>query len=362
MAIDRTEGDAGRIHLVWLQAGTSAPTGGLPATSNPILTAYSDDGGMTFSKPVQINDPSRAHAVAPALALGPDHSVDIVYYDLGNDLRDYLGLDGPQWTASTWSLVLTRSTDAGQHFTRGVVVDSHIVPPGRVMLIFTMPPAALAADGSGRLFIAWHDARNGDWDVFLRRSIDGGRTWERALRLNDDPVHNGRDQYLPQLAVSPSGRIDAIFYDRRGNTDNIGTNVVYTWSADGGETFSRNVQINEVTFSSIVGPRYLVPSAHGLVEFGSRLGLVSDDSRALAAWTDTSNTRRGIKAQDVMATEIDFAGASGPAAAIRWVALGLAGTGVVAAVVIVWWCSRSRRAPAQDRSRRGRSPMAQWPP
>lgn len=347
MAIDQTEGNAGRLHLVWLQAGATAPTGGLPSTPNPILSAYSDDGGVSFSKPVQVNDPSRAHAVAPALALGPEHSVDILYYDLGDDDRDYLGLDGPPWTASTWSLVLTRSTDGGRHYATGVVVESHIVPPGRVMLIFTMPPAALAVDASGRLFVAWHDARNGDWDVFFRRSIDGGRTWGRALRLNDDPVHDGRDQYLPRIAVSPSGRIDAIFYDRRGNTDNIGTNVFYTWSANAGETFSRNVQINEVTFSSIVGPHYLVPSARALIEFGSRLGLVSDDSRALAAWTDTSNTRRGIKAQDIMATEIDFPGGSGPSAVIRWVGLGLAVLGVVTAVGIGWWWWRGRYARTQ---------------
>lgn len=344
MAIDPTEGDAGRIHLVWLQSGTPAPTGGLPSTHNPILTAYSDNRGVSFSKPVQISDPSRTHAVAPALALGPDHSVDILYYDLGDDVRDYQGLNGPTWTASTWSLVLTRSTDGGRHFTPGEVVDSHIVPPGRVMLIFTMPPAALAVDQSGRLFVAWHDARNGDWDVFLRRSIDGGRSWGRALRLNDDPVHDARDQYLPHLSVAPSGRIDAIFYDRRGNTDNIGTNVSYTWSADGGEKFSRNVQINEVTFSSIVGPRYLAPSARGLVEFGSRLGLVSEDSRVLAGWTDTSNTRRGVKAQDIMATEIDFPGASGPSAVIHWVGLGLAVLGVVTAVVIGGWWWRGRNS------------------
>lgn len=354
MAIDRTEGSAGRMHLVWLEARSPATTG-LPATRNPIMSAHSDDGGKSFTAPIQISDLERAHPVAAALALGPSHSVDVVYYDLGTDVRDYMGLAGPPWTASTWSLVMTRSTDGGLHFSQGTVVDSNIAPPGRVMLIFTMAPASLAVDDSGRLFVAWHDARNGDWDVFLRRSTDGGQTWKKPVRLNDDAMHDGRDQYLPHLAVSPSGRIDAIFYDRRGDTDNIGTNVDYTWSSDGGQTFARNVRINEVTFSSIVGPRYLVPSAHGLFEFGSRIALYSTDSTVLAAWTDTSNTRAGIKAQDIAATEIDFTGPSAPAVALQWAGAGLGAIGIIAAVVVGWLWARSRRLAPAPRVKRGRS-------
>lgn len=353
MAIDPNQGSAGRMHLVWLEAGSPPPTGGLPAGRNPIMTAYSDDGGKTFSTPEQISDPKRPRAVAPSLAVGPNHSVDIVYYDFGQDVRDYMGLDGPVWTSTNWSLVLTRSTDGGGHFTSGTVVDSNIVPPGRVMLIFTMPPASIAVDDSGRLFAAWHDARNGDWDVFLRRSIDGGQSWDKPVRLNDDRLRDGRDQYLPRLSISPSGRIDAIFYDRRGDTDNIGTNVYYTWSTNGGQTFSRNVRLNEVAFSSLVGPRYTVASAQGLFEFGSRVALTSTDTEVLAAWTDTSNTRAGIKAQDIAATEIDFPTAAGSATALHWVGLSLTAIGVLGAAVAggAWVYSRRTAAPSQTRHR-----------
>ncbi|MBV8528847.1 MAG: exo-alpha-sialidase, partial [Candidatus Dormibacteraeota bacterium] len=344
MAIDQSDGTVGRIHLVWLESTTPAPTGGLPDTRNPILSAYSDDGGTTFSSPVQVSDSSRLHAVAPAVALGPNHTVDVVYYDLGADVRDYLGLDGPPWTASKWSLVATHSSDGGDHFSAGHVVDLDIAPPGRVMLIFTMAPASFAVDDSGRLFVAWHDARNGDWDVFLRRSTDAGQTWGTLERLNDDPLHDGRDQYLPRLSVSPSGRVDAIFYDRRGDTDNVGTNVYYTWSDDHGETFHRNLRINEVTFSSIVGPRYTVPSARGLIEFGSRIALYSTNTEVLAAWTDTSNTRAGVKAQDIAATEIDFASVSSPATALQWSGVSLAAIGVAGLVTLAWVWARSRRA------------------
>lgn len=358
MAIDPSQGNVGRIHLVWLQVGSSAPTGGFPSGRNPIMASYSDDGGVSFTRPIQISDPGRALAVAPALVLGPGHSVDVVYYDLGADIRDYAGLEGPAWTASRWSLVMTRSTDGGATFSTGGVVDSNIAPPGRVMLIFTMAPASVAVDDSGGVFVSWYDARNGDWDVFLRRSSDGGLTWDKPVRLNDDPLHDGRDQYLPRLSVSPSGRIDAIFYDRRGDTDNIGTNVEYTWSTDGGRTFARNVRINEVTFSSQVGPRYTVPSAFGLFEFGSRIALWSSDTTVLAAWTDTSNTRAGIKAQDIAAAEIDFAGPSAAAVAMQWAGVGLVAVGIIVAIAFGAFRPPSRRLeskrPAPQQRSRGR--------
>jgi hypothetical protein len=303
LAIDRAMGAYGRLHLVWLEARSPTTSGGLGPGSNPIMAKHSGDGGYTFSPATQISDATRARVVAPAVALGPDHVVQVAYYDLGADARDYEGLEGPTWTGQ-WSLVMTTSTDGGVHFGRGSIVDTHIVPTQRVMLIYTMPPASVAVDPSSRVFVAWSDARNGDWDVFLRRSADDGQTWGSLVRLNDDALHDNRNQYMPQLSVAPSGRVDAVFYDRRSNVENQGNDVSYTFSRDGGRTFSRNVSINSLTFDSFIGPRYLVPSAKGLREFGSRIALASNDSGAVAAWTDTRHTFITGKAQDIFAARV----------------------------------------------------------
>lgn len=321
MAIDPTGGSQGRLHLVWLEAGSSPPTGGLPPTPNPIVSAYSDDGGATFSRPVQVSDPKRARVVAPALALGPDHTVDILYYDLRRDARDYEGLEGPAWDGR-WSLVFTSSRDGGRSFAPGRVVDDRLVPPGRVMLIYTMPPPALAVDGAGRLFAAWHDDRNGDWDVFLSRSNDGGRSWARSRRLNDDRVGNGRSQYLPALSVAPNGRLDAIFYDRRNDPQNLRNDVYMTSSTDHGVSFTPNVKLTSESSDSRSGQSYLVVSARGLVDFGSRIAVLSRNTTLEAAWTDTRNAETPPY-QDVFATEVEFAQAAIGSSTAWWVALGL---------------------------------------
>lgn len=322
MALDPTIGKEGRIHLVWLQPGADPGLGGLPAGPNPIMAAFSDDGGRTFSTPTQVSDTARQRVVAPAIAVGRDHALHVLYYDLQDDVRDYQGLVGPTWDGN-WSLVSASSVDGGLHFGPGVVVDSDIVPAERVMLIFTMAPPSFAVDGSGRLFAAWHDARNGDWDVFLRRSPDGGNTWDPAVRLNDDGLHDGSHQYLPRLSTSPDGRVDAIFYDRRNNEENRGNDVYYTYSNDHGRTFSPNLRLTTRFFDSLVGPEYGVPSADGLVELGGRLALLSGRSGMFAAWTDTRNTILAAPAQDIFGTSVSFP-AGRPAAGLRWAGAAIA--------------------------------------
>ena len=339
MAIDPSVGPAGRLHLVWLETATDPPLGGLPPGPNPLMASFSDDGGKTFSAPVRVSDPERQRAVAPALALGADGAVHVLYYDLRDDARDYQGLQGPVWDG-LWSLVLATSTDGGHQFAPGVPVDEDLVPPERVMLIFTMPPPSLATDGAGRLYAAWHDARNGDWDVFVRRSLDAGRSWSEPQRVNDDPLRNGRHQYLPHLGVAPGGRVDIAFYDRRGNAENRGNDVYYSYSTDSGGAFAANLRLTSIDSDSRIGPRYEVPSAAGLNELGSRIAVLSSRSGVVTAWTDTRNTGRAFPAQDIFATTVSFPAGGGawwPAGAVLLAVL------VIGAVLTA---RRRRRLPA----------------
>jgi hypothetical protein len=303
MAIDPTFGDHGRIHLVWLSATSDPPLGGFGPPPNPLLAAHSDDGGRTFSQPVQVNDPERKLVVGPTLTLGPDRAVHIAYYDLGDDLRDYQGLVGPIWSEK-WSVVIASSFDGGLRFDPGIVADDSIVPHERVTLIFTMPPPALVSDREGRLCIAWTDARHGDADALFRCSNDEGQSWEDLRRLNDDALGNGLAQYLPHLSVGPHGRLDAIFYDRRDDPENVFSDTYYTYSTDGGRSFAPNLKLTQDPSDSRIGQQYVNPSAEGQVEFGSRLALLSRSTEVIAAWTDTRNSRFFTTGQDIFVTTV----------------------------------------------------------
>lgn len=342
MAIDPSLGERGRIHIVWLHATSDPPLGGFGPPPNPILAAHSDDGGKTFSEPVQVSDPARQRVVAPGLALGPDHAVHVAYYDLGDDARDYQNLEGPVWE-DNWSLVSASSFDGGGRFGKGVVVDSAVIPTERVMLIFTMPPPALVAHEK-RVCAAWTDARYGDADALLNCSTDRGRSWGELRRLNDDQRGNGRRQYMPRLSISPDGRLDAIFFDRRGDPQNTRNDVSYTFSVNGGDTFAANRTISRESFDVRIGAQYAGPGAEGQYEIGSRLGLLSRRSDVLAAWPDTRNSRFGTTAQSVFTTVVDLPPAQSAQRVARLLGAGL----LVSGLLVIARAASRRRESAVD--------------
>ncbi|MDQ3931547.1 MAG: glycoside hydrolase, partial [Actinomycetota bacterium] len=345
MAIDPSLGETGRLHLVWLQATSDPPTAAFGPPPNPILAAYSDDGGRTFSEPVQVSSPQRARVVAPALALGPGHAVHVAYYDLQDDAVDYQGLEGPTWPGN-WSVVLASSFDAGRSFDTEMVIDHQVKPHERVMLIFTMTPPAVVADPSGRVCAAWTDARFGDGDAVLRCSADRGATWGSLQRLNDDLVGNGATQYQPRLAFAPEGRLDAVFYDRREDPQNVANHVSFTYSSDGAKSFAPNLRLTSDPSSTLIGQRYVNVSAEGMVEFGSRMGLLSQPDGAVAAWTDTRNTRLGTS-QDIFVSSVLFP-APGPGSQRRLAGLALLAAGT--AIAALAWGYRSREARPQEKT------------
>lgn len=334
MAVDPI---SGRVHLAWLRAGEEPTATGFASLSNSVVTSSSSNGGVSFSEPVVVSTPGARRPAAPALALGPKGQVEVAYYDLGDDARDYEGQPGPAWEGP-WSLLAARSSNGGGSFAPGVVVDDAIVAPFRVPSIFTMPPPALVA-GAKRSCLAWTDARHGDADVLLRCSSAGGR-WSPVRRVNDDPQGNGVSQYLPQLAQAPTGRLDVAFYDRRISPErNDRVTVGFAYSYDG-RKFSSNIALTRSPSDPGVGP---AAGAGGEVDFGSRLGLLSQNSSALAAWTDTRNGRQGVIAQDVYSAEATLLFAS---VRPRWaVPAGVALAGAsVGVMLLLQRLDRRRRA------------------
>ena len=89
----------------------------------------------------------------------------------------------------------------------------------------------------GRYTINWIDARNGDPDVFVRSSRDGGETWSTPVRINDDPIKNGKVQFFTWMSVDPiDGSVNSVF-TIRGDTEGALTKITLARSIDGGHSF-----------------------------------------------------------------------------------------------------------------------------
>jgi hypothetical protein len=99
----------------------------------------------------------------------------------------------------------------------------------------------------GTLYINWSDQRHGenDTDVFISKSTDGGKTWSKAHRVNDDKQK--AHQFFNWMAIDQTnGYLYSVFYDRRAYTDNR-TDVYVAVSRDGGKSF-QNMKISETPF------------------------------------------------------------------------------------------------------------------
>ena len=75
-------------------------------------------------------------------------------------------------------------------------------------------------------------------DVMFVRSTDGGQTFSTPRRINDDPVNQAKWHWFGTLSVAPNGRIDAVWLDTRNAANNTDSQLFYSWSFDGGNTWS----------------------------------------------------------------------------------------------------------------------------
>jgi hypothetical protein len=142
----------------------------------------------------------------------------------------------------------------------------------------------------GKLYASWSDYSNGDVDVFVSSSSDHGHTWSAPVRVNSDPIHNGKDQFFQWMAVDPkSGAVNVVFYDRRNNNDL--TTVTLARSTDGGKTFN-NYALDQESFT-----------AEG--DFlGDYLALTAFGDKVFAAWahqtSEEPKTERGKRTRTVL--------------------------------------------------------------
>jgi hypothetical protein len=139
-------------------------------------------------------------------------------------------------------IFFTKSTDGGINFGKNKTIsdcagwDFPIKGLGRADGLASIGVDISKGKDRGSIYVCWGDTRNGDPDVFLVTSRDGGETWSKPLRVNPDP--KGKEQWFPWLVVDPiDGSVNIAYYDRAAHDGTL-TEVTLARSVDGGRTFA----------------------------------------------------------------------------------------------------------------------------
>jgi hypothetical protein len=118
-------------------------------------------------------------------------------------------------------------------------------------------------------------------DIMFVRSTDGGQTFSTPRRINDDPVNQAKWHWFGTLSLAPNGRIDAVWLDTRNAVNDTDSQLFYSYSFDGGNTWSLNVAISN-SFNPFEGyPRQN--------KIGDYITIVSDNTGGNVAYAATFN-------------------------------------------------------------------------
>jgi hypothetical protein len=267
IVVDRTGGPSdGFIHQYWSPSGSPDPA----HTYN-----RSTDGGFTFSAPSTL-------APFPLRWGNLDVGSDGTLYIIGTEgsahlLAKSVIADDPNVTPSfTYSFVNL----GGLLF---VPSPNSPNPAGSLGQLW------IGVDKSNGPRAGWiyvlasvvRESVNDPLDVMFTRSTNGGQAWSAPVRVNDDPIGNRAWQWFSSMSVAPDGRIEAVWNDSRTTGDSTMTALFYSYSDDGGVTWSANEQASPV-WNSLVG----FPNQ---AKIGDYYHMVSDDQGADLAWAATFN-------------------------------------------------------------------------
>ncbi|MDQ4098846.1 MAG: glycoside hydrolase, partial [Actinomycetota bacterium] len=273
------------------------------------VVATSEDGGRTWSPPVEAQGPEeRVREIAPPV-VGPDGAVYIAWRN-----RD----DPPNTVPHP--IVVAKSTDGGVTWARTPIGDVGPPPTGIPAPAGTSGYPRMAVDPrSGALYVVYVGFNFGDLDVIFQRSTDGGATWSQPLRVNDDPRGNGMRQLTPQVFVASNGRVDVIWMDTRntypspivprpaGHGD-----IYYASSSDGGTTFSSNRRISDRSMNLDEG---LLGRVGTYTWYGPAEAPLGNDA-VLFAWGDPRFGNVDTDTNDIMLATLQL-GQAGPPAITR---------------------------------------------
>jgi hypothetical protein len=183
-------------------------------------------GKMVFGRNVRVDNTgsSSSSQMCPSIAVDINENVYVAWQDERNGSMD---------------IYFTKSTNGGHSFGTNVRVDDS----GKSFSDQEHP--FIVVDKNGIIYLVWFDVRNGNRDIYFAKSTDGGKSFQRNVRV-DDTGSSPSNQYRVSMALDNDGNIYVVWSDdRNGRRD-----IYFSKSTDGGESFGKNVRVDDTGLPS----------------------------------------------------------------------------------------------------------------
>ena len=266
----------GRIYVTWTQFRLD-PSGNA-YMSSPIVLAYSDDKGNTFSNPIDITGaPANVNCLHPAIPTNTGRCVEDQFSSpvVASDGTVFVAfINGQFSTGPRDQYLVSRVHPAATP--SGFAVDGPFQATFPVYDVAGLDYPLQTTGGQGRatlcnsnfrlasteslainptngkLYIAWADDRvhggefsgetvgprtsnpatsylcpagkNTDNDVFIVASADKAASWTSPIQVNQDKAPgtvNNKDQFYPWVSVNSKGQVVVLYLDRRYDNNPI---------------------------------------------------------------------------------------------------------------------------------------------
>jgi hypothetical protein len=165
---------------------------------------------------------------------------------------------------------------------------------------------------NGAYYLVYRPGTEQAQDLALAASYDGGQTWVSSLINGNISLTFDVDK-APGIGVAPDGTIDLVFYAhgedaagcaldlaswqetlKTGWRDSCLYHVYYTFSRDGGQSFSQPLQLNQAL---IPGERFVRWA--GVSTAGSHIAVASTEAYAYPIWIEAQDDGAGTQAVTV---------------------------------------------------------------
>jgi hypothetical protein len=247
----------------------------------PVVLSYTSDGGANWSSYIQINNtPSGKQSLGGITSVSPTGDLYAAWalaITSSPFTEDCIGFGistngGVSWTVQECAYDVNG------------IKSSTLAPWNiRVNGYPSMDVDRTGGSRNGWIYIAEAEKNlppaGSDPDIIFHRSTNGGQSWSAGVRINLDPLNNGKVQLFPSIRVDEDGGVNVVYFDNRNGTDSM--EVFISRSTDGGDTW----------FDFVVSDHKFRPKAvtgAGQGNQGDNIGMTSGNGKLYPVWMDNS--------------------------------------------------------------------------